>query len=209
MLDDIKRANSVAFVASVSFSGDAQPFLPESTFTDRTLAVAARRPADLRIQDITTIPEGAETVVLRLYDLFISNGRRQIEIADGSDLYSATDTRALLADIRGTKGLTVAIAPGIVFAADPLAGFRYYGNGALGGAPSLIFSRSQLGTSAPVEQRIYLSGDGSSLLRYAEFASSGGREPAEQWRVDFSKWVINPEFPDAMFDPTPPVGAGQ
>src|SRR5437764_1438667 len=121
----LETATSFSFIAKVSKADRSLGITPKTRLIPgQRLAVKVSRPASLRIDDVSTKKDWASGRYFmgNPYNVFVSNGLSQLELARESNCYLLTSAATTFEGIDSHRGLPSLIAYEIVLAGEPLKG---------------------------------------------------------------------------------------
>jgi hypothetical protein len=213
-LAPLRASQSVAFTAMATWAlqnyGD-QPVTP--LLRGMRLDVKAVRPGSLRIEDVTNETDMAPPILpgertLNPWDVFVSDGERQLELARiGSRThYDTGAAEPTLDSIESKHRLTVRIVPEVLFSTEPFEDVSAMGTQMIDGIPVLAYRFTDTGYDEE-EEWWYVAADTGLPMRVSVLQVDEGACLVEMTRTDFSDWVIDPELPASTFDTTPPHDA--
>ncbi len=203
----ISQMNSVSCVASTR-----RAMLDENYNTTQKLVcsqkflVQARKPAYLRINDITTLADIDDEgqIIANPFNNFVSDGKMQLELEPVDRHYVLGPATGNLETVSAVMGITDVIHPEILFAPELPNDFVSISQEVLRNKPVEVKSRRIETVSKQIEQRVYVSIDDSLIMRISEFTENMSQPLHEIVRTDFTDWEFNMNLDLSLFDTIPP-----
>ena len=198
--------NSVVFRATTSFRLTIPPATANVSIRGQILSVHAKRPGSIRIEEIE--PEDFEEGFISgdPFNVFVSNGVSQYELARESNAYVESQSSELLREAHSIMGLTSFIFPEILFKTqeiDAVCLNSQYIFADQAASEYLI----KINDSDDAQCRLYIAHASGLPLCISVLHVDETGQVEESQRTDFSEWNINPPLDEAIFDPTPPKDA--
>jgi hypothetical protein len=171
--------------------------------------VLARRPGFLSIREADLRPEerliksASDCAALKPFGVFISNGVHQLELDPLFGKYIYGPAAPFLAGIRTGMGLPAIFEPAVLFSAEPLKGFRTFGQRRL----ELGIVDGFLKRLPTYDVILNIAAESRRPVRISVFWRSRRKKPSLFFSVDFKDWQFDIPIPRDTFDPTPPSGA--
>lgn len=143
-LAELIVCQSVSFFAMTTWTLPTAEGKESPLLRGMKLAVKAQRPGSLRIEDVTTNEDMPPPYlpgerILNPWDVFVSDGKCQYELASASKCYEAAKAAHKLQQTRHRHGLPRFVAPDILFAKDPLESFTLQGEAFLNDLPVAVY----------------------------------------------------------------------
>lgn len=175
---------------------------------EQELTVYALRPGSLRIE--ASRPKGlkeGEEWIANPFNLLISNGKEQLELARESKLYYHYKAAPKLDEVESRNGLHIKISPDILFTNSPLRDFKYEGEAEKEGKAVSIYFTELPYRNGKVKYVLWLDRKTKLPMRLAIFMPNKSGNVIESERAEFYNWKLNPKLSPSLFDPTPPPDA--
>jgi hypothetical protein len=181
----------------------------QSLTQGQAFEVLARRPGFLSIRETDLraeermISPSISCGALKPFGVFISNGTHQLEFDPLSSKYIFGPAAPLLANIRTGMGLPAMFEPAVLFAAEPLRGFRSFGQRRLRHETVDTFWLRM----PTYDIVLYTAAESRHPVRISVFWRFRRKKPSLFFTVDFKNWRFNVPIPEDTFNPIPPPDA--
>lgn len=199
------HAQAVSFKARVFFvasepSGALRP--------GQTFLVQAKRPASLRVEDVSRAEDYKPTqeIILLPFSQLVSDGKTQIEVNPSIHVFVRWRAAPTLERIVSSGEMNAFLAPDVLFSPAPLRLFHEAAGSEVDGATVRIFRRTRTVKGVTFERRLYVARETGLPVRVSNFVADHPGRFTEGDRTDFSDWRLDPVLPASTFDPTPPAG---
>lgn len=209
----LKDAQSASFVARTWYSKhDFGGKLLDGLMPGQAFDVKVRRPGSVCIAEIDHDPimEEARSRAGMFggnpFDVFVSDGANQYELASASHAYFAGQAAASLSRIKSKRGLPESLAIPCLFKKNMFAGFNRRHESIVNGKHAICLDGEWDDGSPTRADRLWLYSETGLPMYLSRYEADKEGEAIEIGRIDYSNWELDPEISDSLFDPTPPAG---
>jgi len=208
----LRNAVSASFIARTWYSGhDLGSKLRDELIPGQAFDVRVRRPGSVYIAENRTDPVMEEartkagTFCGNPFDLFVSDGERQYELASASHVYFAGPAASKLVHIKSKRGLPESLSIPFLFNKRMHAWFDHRQEAIGDGRQAVCLDGGWDDSSPARNDRLWLDSITGLPMYLSEYEHSNEDEPVELRRIDYSDWELNLKISDSVFDPTPPA----